>query len=139
LLLSGIIGPSIRPFMGILIVFALRHTCQALTSLPPPVGIIWRNPGFPSIFVTYGVANDLFFSGHTALAVYGAMELALLGNGWFIAAAVAIVLFQIAAVLALRAHYTMDVFTGVLAALFAFGMAMKVAPLCDSLLVAIQP
>ena len=27
---------------------------------------------FPSLLVTYGVSNDMFFSGHTAMAVLGA-------------------------------------------------------------------
>src|SRR3974377_2570935 len=32
-------------------------------------------PGFPSLLVTYGVANNYFFSGHTGIAVLGAAEL----------------------------------------------------------------
>ena len=42
--------------------------------------MIWRSPGVPSLLVTYGVSNDLFFSGHTALAVYGAIELGRWGG-----------------------------------------------------------
>jgi hypothetical protein len=131
LLLSSIIGPTVRPLVGLLILFALRQICQALTAMPPPVGMIWRNPGFPSIFVTYGVANDLFFSGHTALAVYGAIELAQLGHNWLTVTAVIVVLFEIATVLVVRAHYTIDVFTGLIAALFVAGIAMRIAPSCD--------
>src|SRR5262245_61151047 len=67
----SILGPSIRPFLGLLILFGLRQVCQVLCTLPPPEGMIWRNPGCPSLLVTYGVATDLFFSGHTAIAVYG--------------------------------------------------------------------
>jgi hypothetical protein len=137
LLLLSIIGPSIRPFVGLLILLALRQVCQALTSLPPPVGMIWRNPGFPSIFVTYGVANDLFFSGHTAVAVYGAFELAM-GSGWLAAVAIAIVLFEIGTVLVLRAHYAMDIFTGMIAALLAAGIATWIGPVCDLLLLRMQ-
>ena len=68
LLASAIFGPTIRPFLGLLMLFALRQGCEALCALPPPAGIIWRYPGIPSLLVTYGVSNDLFFSGHTALA-----------------------------------------------------------------------
>src|SRR3954467_9677416 len=75
LLGSAIFGPTLRPFIAILIVFALRQACQATTTLPAPAGIIWRNPGFPSLLVTYGVSNDLFFSGHTAISVLGALQL----------------------------------------------------------------
>jgi hypothetical protein len=125
LLLWTVVGPSLRPFVGLLILFGLRQVCQALTALPPPSGMIWRYPGFPSIFVTYGVSNDLFFSGHTALAVYGAVELARLGNVWLLALGIAIVVFEITTVLVLRAHYTLDVFTGLIAALFVAGVTMN--------------
>jgi len=97
----------------------LRQTMQALCALPPPPGMIWHYPGFPSLLVTYGVANDFFFSGHTAIAVFGAVELARLQKTWLTACAILLVLFEVAAVITLRAHYTMDVFTGLLAALSA--------------------
>jgi hypothetical protein len=138
LLLSSVIGPTVQPFIGLLILFALRQVCQALTAMPPPIGMIWRDPGFPSIFVTYGVANDLFFSGHTALAVYAAIQLAQLGHSWLTATAVALVLFEIATVLVVRAHYTIDVFTGLIAALFVSGVAMRIAPACDRALLFYQ-
>src|SRR2546422_6974832 len=75
LLASAIFGPTIRPFLGLLIVYVLRQVSQGLCSLPQPDGMIWRRPGFPSLLVTYGTAGDLFFSGHTAIAVYGCVEL----------------------------------------------------------------
>src|SRR5262249_15577026 len=56
----SIFGPSLRPFIGLIILFGLRQICQALTALPPPVGMIWRRPGLPTLFVTYSVSNDLF-------------------------------------------------------------------------------
>src|SRR6266436_170785 len=116
LLASWIFGGILRPFLGLGMLLVTRQVMQALCSLPAPPGIIWRDPGFPSLLVTYGVANDFFFSGHTAIAVFGAIELARLRRAWLTALAVCTVLFEIAAVLVLRAHYTMDVFTGALAA-----------------------
>jgi PAP2 superfamily C-terminal len=130
----SIVGPSLGPFLGLIILFGLRQICQALTALPPPAGMIWRHPGWPSLFVTYGVANDLFFSGHTALAVYGAVQVALLGSGWLVALAVLIALFEIAAVLVLRAHYTIDVFGGMMTALLAAWIAAYAGPCCDAAL-----
>ena len=76
----AIFGPSIRPFLGLFILFVLRQCCQGVCALPSPEGMIWRYPGFPSLFVTYGVSTDLFFSGHTAIAVYGCLELAHYGG-----------------------------------------------------------
>jgi hypothetical protein len=134
LLARAIFGPTFRPFIGLLMLFALRQICQALCALPPPEEMIWRNPGFPSLVVTYGVANDLFFSGHTAIAVFGAVELARLGRRWLGVLGFGIALFEVATVLTLRAHYTMDVFTGAVTALLVAGVAAKISPGCDRIL-----
>jgi hypothetical protein len=131
LLGRAIFGPTFRPFIGLLLLFALRQICQALCALPLPEEMIWRNPGFPSLVVTYGVANDLFFSGHTAIAVFGAIELARLGRRWLAAVGFGIALFEMATVLTLRAHYTMDVFTGAITALLVAVVAAKISPWCD--------
>ena len=131
LLSVSVFGPTVRPFLGLLMLFALRQTCQGLCALPEPQGMIWRQPGFPSLLVTYGTANDLFFSGHTGLAVLGAVELVRWGGRRFIALGAAIALFEACTVLVLRAHYTMDVFTGALTALYVAGLANFLAPACD--------
>ena len=117
LIARSILGATIRPCLGLLVLFALRQSMQALTALPPPEGMIWRYPGVPSLLVTYGVATDFFFSGHTSIAVWGGLEI---GRLRFRSAAVlgALVgLFEASTVIVLRAHYTMDVFTGVVVAL----------------------
>ena len=128
---SALLGRSLRPFLGLILLFSLRQLCQALMALPAPEGMIWRDPGFPSLLVTYGVANDFFFSGHTAIAVYGATEVARLGGRFALAIATLIALFEATTVIVLRAHYTMDVFTGVLAALFVSFVVGRLAPRCD--------
>ncbi len=125
----SVFGNTFAPFIAILIVFSLRQLCQLCCTLPPPAGMIWRDPGFPTLLVTYGVSNDLFFSGHTALAVLGAIELSQIGPGWLGAAAITLAAAQALLVLVLRAHYTMDVITGALAAWFAAEMAARIAPL----------
>jgi hypothetical protein len=134
LLGSWIFGPSVRPFLGLLLVLGLRQFMQALVALPTPEHSIWHDPGFPSLLVTYGVANDYFFSGHTAIAVLGATELARVGKPWLTVAAVAIAIFEAVTVLVLRAHYTMDVFTGAVAALYVASLAARISPPLDRLL-----
>ncbi len=118
LLLRAIFGPTIRPFAGLFVLFALRQIFQSICVLPAPPEMIWprEGPGFPSLLVTYGVGNDLFFSGHTALAVLGAVELGRLRR-WLIPVGVFMALFEMATVLALRAHWTMDVYAGAVTAL----------------------
>ncbi|PYO53579.1 MAG: hypothetical protein DMD83_23920 [Candidatus Rokuibacteriota bacterium] len=130
----AILGPSFRPFLGLLILFVLRQLCQGLCALPPPDGMIWRYPGFPSLLVTYGTATDLFFSGHTAIAVYGSVELARLGGVGLLGLGIAIAAIEATTVIVLRAHYTMDVFTAVIVALWVAGVADAVAPAFDRVL-----
>lgn len=123
LLARWLLGASLRPFLALVILLGLRQILQALVGLPAPMGSIWHYPGFPSLLVTYGVSNDYFFSGHTAIAVLGARELAGFGRRWLTAVGVVVVLFEVATVLVLRAHYTMDVFTGAVTALYVSTVA----------------
>ncbi len=132
LLLRWLFGPSVRSFLGLVLLLGLRQIMQAICALPAPPNMIWHYPGFPSLLVTYSVGNDFFFSGHTAIAVFGGIELARLGRRWLTVVAVGMVLFEIAAVLILRAHYTMDIFTGILAALCAARFSTVVSPRIDS-------
>ena len=123
-----------RAFLGLVLLLGLRQVIQAMCALPAPSNMIWRYPGFPSLFVTYNIGNDYFFSGHTAIAVFGAMELERLRRRWLTVLAFAVVLFEIAAVLILRAHYTMDVFTGAVAALWVSALCDTIAPRVDRVL-----
>jgi len=128
--------PWVEPvaFIGLLMLFALRQVCQSLCALPPPEGMIWRSPGVPSLLVTYGTASDLFFSGHTAIAVYAALELAHHFGGWGMALGAAFAIFEAATVLVLRAHYTLDVFTGAVTVFWVWAAAQKLAPPVDALI-----
>jgi hypothetical protein len=123
LLARWIFGASFRPFLGLLIVLGLRQIIQWLVALPAPPNSIWHYPGFPSLLVTYSVSNDYFFSGHTAIAVLAVTEIARTGKRWLTVLGVLVAIFEIATVLVLRAHYTMDVFTGIVTGLYAAHLA----------------
>jgi len=127
-------GGSIRPFLGLFLLMTLRQVMQAICALPAPPNMIWHYPGFPSFLVTYHVANDFFFSGHTAIAVFGAIELSRLRRYWLTVLAVLIVVFEIATVLILRAHYTMDVFAGIVAALWVAHLSEQIYPRLNQLI-----
>lgn len=131
LLAASVFGRTLRPFLGLMMLFCLRQICQGLCALPTPPEMIWHATGVPTLLVTYGVSNDLFFSGHTGLAVLGAVELARSGRKGFAALGVLIAVFEAATVLVLRAHYTMDVFTGAVTALLVAELAARWAPDCD--------
>jgi hypothetical protein len=134
LLLVSIFGSTLRPFLALLILFGCRQVCQMLITLPPPPRIIWRDPGFPSLLVTYGVSNDFFFSGHTAIAFLGAIEVAQLGHPLLTAGAFGIASLEALTVLVLRAHYTMDVVAAVFAAFGCAALATRLAPMVDAFL-----
>ncbi len=127
LLSKWIFGAALRPFLALIIVLGLRQIMQALVALPAPPNEIWHYPGFPSLLVTYSVANDYFFSAHTAIAILGITEIARARKTALTALGVLIALFEIATVLILRVHYTMDVFTGIVTGLYAAYLANQIS------------
>lgn len=129
---AAIFGSTFAPCLAMIILFALRQICQGLCTLPPPPGIIWRHPGFPTLLVTYEVGNDFFFSGHTALAVLGAIMAAQFGPLWLAWLAAVVACGEMVIVLLLRAHYTLDVVAGAFAAFFAASVAGKLSPVVDA-------
>lgn len=135
LILTSLFGSTIRPLLSLIFLFTLRQVNQVLTGLPAPEKMIWRNPGFPSVFVTYGVTNDLFFSGHTAIAVLGALELSQDGFWPFGLFGLVCAVFEIGTVLVLRAHWTMDVFAGIVTALLTHELMFRWAPSVDQFLI----
>lgn len=122
IVLYSVLGASIRPFASLLILFALRQCFQVICALPKPPGLIWRYPGFPSLLVTYEVENDFYFSGHTSIAMLATIELFMI-NPYIGVIAGVITIFEMITVIVLRAHYTMDVFTAILAAFCATAIA----------------
>ena len=139
LIFASVFGPNMQPLAALIILFLMRQICQLFCALPVPPGMIWRHPGFPSLLVTYEVANDFFFSGHTAIAVLGAIEVVSLAMAqilpwWIGAIACAIALGEAAVVLVLRAHYTLDVIAAIFAAFCAAGLANWLAQLFSQLM-----
>lgn len=124
---SAVFGDSLRPFLGLFMLFLFRQLCQVCCALPAPRGLIWRDPGFPSLLVTYAVANDFFISGHTAIAVLGAIEAWQHLPLWAGCIAAGLAMFEAGAVIVLRAHYTMDVLAAITAAFCAAGLAARLA------------
>jgi len=131
-LAAGLLGPTFRPLVALFAVFSLRQLCQALVVLPAPQGMIWRDPGFPTLFVTYGTGGDFFFSGHTAIAVLGALELSRAAPPWLAWTAAGVALFEVCVVIVLRSHWTVDVLCGALAAGAGAVLASYLAPTIDA-------
>ncbi len=134
LIIWSIFGKTIRPFIGLCFIFGLRQTVEMLCDIPIPEGMIWRYPGFPSLLVDYHAMNDFFFSGHTAMVVYALAEISTLRRWWVTAIGVGCVLFVMAGLFSLRAHYTMDVYAGLVTPLLAFLIASSIAKKVDPFL-----
>lgn len=113
-----------RPLLALWLILIMRQLCQASVSVPPPDGMIWRYPGFPTLVVTYSTSTDFFFSGHMALATLLATELTAQGaSRGRQAVAWGVALLQAVVILSMRFHYVTDVAAGCLAAVAATRLA----------------
>lgn len=93
--------------------FVLRQICQYINKLPFPKNLIWFNPGFPSLFVTYYVENDFFFSGHTLIAFVTGFD--IISNGDIIAKTYGIffILYELSVIIFTFSHYFMDIYAAI--------------------------
>jgi hypothetical protein len=122
-----------RPLLALCFVLIMRQLCQSAFSIAKPEGIIWRNPGFPSIVVTYSTSTDFFFSGHMALATLLAAELTCHHAArWKQAIAWVVIGLQAVVVLSMRFHYVTDVITGFFAAIVATQAAAAIGEWLDT-------
>lgn len=107
-----------------------------MVSFPQPVNMMWRDPGFPSLFVTYQVSNDFYFSGHVACCTLAGIELVRHWTGSKsigLLLSICLILFESFTVLALRTHYITDVVSGIIAARYASMLASRHAEMIDGL------
>lgn len=116
---------SISPYMSLFLFFAFRQLLQLLVALPVPNDIIWHNPGIPTLFVFYGISNDLYFSAQTGVSLLAAIEMSRIGNRKLTVAAWALFGFLLLSVIIFRIHYLMDVYTAIVTALFAAYLTRK--------------
>ena len=88
-----------------------RQINQLITSLPKPIGKYWEYPGFPSLFVSYNVSNDMFFSGHTSISTIMAYylwkkKLPSLSLIYFF--------LNTSMIIFTKGHYFMDIYTAII-------------------------
>jgi membrane-associated phospholipid phosphatase len=126
----------VQPFIGLFVLLMLRFISNLFVRSPVPEGMLWERPGFPSLFVTYGVTRDFFFSGHTATAVFAATQLYAV-SPWLGLAGIAVAVFEIGALVVLRAHWTVDIIAGAAAALCVAAVAPQLAGPIDRLLASV--
>jgi hypothetical protein len=90
-----------------------RQFCQYINRLPIPANMIWFDPGFPSILVTYGIDNDFFFSGHTFVALTAGFEIFTCKNYLIKSYGIFFVLYEIFLIVSINGHYFMDIYAAV--------------------------
>jgi hypothetical protein len=101
--------PPLRSSVALLLSYIARQMCQFMVKLPVPQGILWFNPGVPSLILDYSMTHDLFFSGHM-LATSALCEQLV---DFSIAYSVFLFIFQIFVLLTLRIHYFIDIYAAI--------------------------
>jgi len=108
-ILTGKPKPIIMMILGVF----LRQVNQAMTKLPTPEGMVWFDPGFPTLYMIYEAQNDFFFSGHTLTSLITGGYLLESNNFALKIYGVIYIAYEITFVLLTRAHYFMDVYAAV--------------------------
>lgn len=135
LIACAIAKASIRPVLPLLVFMLLRQTMQLLISFPVDPGLIWHYPGFPSLFLNYDISGDFYFSAYVGINILGALEMyQLFRKKWLMwlnfGGALVIALID----MVLRAHYTTDIYTSIITAIFAYLFTQPFVPPVDHLL-----
>jgi len=115
--IASLLSKGWRTPVATAVVIVLRQICQFTISFPLPEGLYFDNPGFPSLFVTYDVKTDFYFSGHTSLMVVSSIDLVRRTRSKVLFLLMStFCLFQMSVVLIFRFHYIPDVITALFAA-----------------------
>jgi len=109
-------GKTWRPVLTLFLFYLLKIICQNLFIYKYPENMIWEYPGFPSITVSYYKTKDFFFAGQIGLFLISAIELWSFGFKIFSVIAYIGILWNFFLMLALRGHYFIDLFSGLVAA-----------------------
>lgn len=91
----------------------LRHICVTANRLPPPPRLHWKDPGVPTLFITYSTIHDFFFSGHTTFSLIVGLNV-IYWNTFTMITVPIFILSEILFVIVTNGHYMMDVYAGIM-------------------------
>jgi len=135
LIACAIVKSSIRPVLPLLVFMVLRQAMQLLVSFPVDPGLIWHYPGIPSLFLNYDISGDFYFSAYVGINILGALELQeIFRKKWLTTLNFLIAFLIIIIDMILRAHYTTDVYTSIITAVFAYLFTQQFVPPADHFL-----
>jgi hypothetical protein len=121
--------------LPLLVFMLLRQGMQLLISFPIEPGLIWHYPGFPSLFSNYQISGDFYFSAYVGINILGALELGtIFRHRWITYANYAIAILIAFIDIVLRSHYTTDIYTSILTAIFAYLFTQQFVPPIDHFL-----
>lgn len=107
-----------------MIVFSLFYLIRAIHlfffKLKFPMGYYFNYPGFPSLTVPYGRSSDFFFSGHCGMLTICMNELNKEKYNILTKINLFALIWTSFSLICLRAHYFIDITTGILWATFLF-------------------
>lgn len=107
-------GNDFRTMILIFVGLFLRQICQYVNRLPIPPNMIWFDPGFPSILVTYSVENDFFFSGHTFIAFTIGLKIIYYQNYFTKLYGLFFMMYEILFIICINGHYFMDIYGAII-------------------------
>jgi hypothetical protein len=122
---------SWRFMMSLFSFYILRSTVQCLFIMRYPEGLIWNDPGMPSIAVSYLQTSDFFFSGHVGLPIIVACEFFKHGRDHMAKFALLSCLIEFVVMTIMRGHYIIDLIFGILTAHYVFMMVDKYIHIID--------
>jgi len=135
LIICAIVKRSVRPVLPLLVFMILRQIMQVLVSFPVNPDLIWHYPGFPSLFANYRVSGDFYFSGYVGIVILAALEFKdIFHLKWLTICSVILVFFVVFTDLILRTHYSTDVYTSIITAVFSYLFMDQFIPAVDKFL-----
>ena len=100
--------------------YFFRAVLQSVFYIRYPTDYIWSHPGVYSLAVPYAPANDFFYSGHVGLCTICYLHFSRDDLGFMKRFAMASICVESFTLLVTRAHYSIDLFTGVIVAHYVF-------------------
>lgn len=104
-------GESWRLLLSVGFFYGVRMIIQKLYIMKIPIHQVFSYPGFPSLFVSYLVTNDYFYSGHVGFPIICGYELRRIGKSYYYIC-IFISIFEGIVMLSTYGHYSIDCYFG---------------------------
>ena len=124
-----------RFIICILVFYVMRAALILIFDMPYPQGYNWGYPGWLSLFVPYGKTNDFFYSGHVGICMITFMEFKANECHKLAIYSLFVMIAEIFLMLATRAHYTIDMVSGLIFSHYIWIMADKYSYIIDTRLI----